>query len=146
MSVETSHTPWTPIPIPTEALCSPSFPSRSPSLVRSFPFVSSTHTREYDEIKLGKLCQASWVVAGDDDDDQHDDDDDDDGSHQQRHPQTSAAVAARLFGWSTGCCPLLLLPARPGLKSNPRPAEPQLRLGLQFQFFFPRFWAKRKRM
>lgn len=77
-------------------------------------------------------------MAGDDDDDDDqdddDDEDDDDGSHQQRHPQTSAA-ASRLFGWSTGCYPLFLLP-RPGLKSNPRPAEPQLRLGLQFQFFF----------
>lgn len=76
---------------------------------RFVPFVSSTHTREYDEIKLGKLCarrRESWLLDDEDDDDDHDDeDDDDDGSHQQRHPQTSVATVARLFGWSTGWPP-----------------------------------------
>lgn len=62
--------------------------------------------------------------------------------HKHQQQQQLACSVGRLVAAPPSCCS----PARPGLKSNPRPAEPQLRLGLQFQFFFPRFWAKRKRM
>lgn len=129
MSVETSHTPWTPIPIPTEALVAHRWFARFHSLVQrtlgSMMKLNWGNFARHRESWLAMMMMISMMMmmmmAAI-------------NSVIHKHQQQLACSVGRLVAALSSCSP-----ARPGLKSNPRPAEPQLRLGLQFQFFSPVF-------